>query len=97
MEHGTWNESKELTSKDALLESFATLLAEFTSKHNLISSNTVKQIQEVHIAHCLALAKQAFPVGSTVVDWGTGGGLPAKIWHHYMWELIFHEIFLRSA
>lgn len=29
------------------------------------------------MVHCLALAARAFPAGSTVVDWGTGGGLPA--------------------
>ena len=59
------------------LETYASLLTAFTQKHNLISPNSVQYIEERHIGHCLALAQLGFPAGCTVVDWGTGGGLPA--------------------
>ena len=74
--HGTQN--LELGTKEAeLLQKYASLLANFTKKHNLISPNTIPEIRERHIDHCLALASRGFPDGCTVVDWGTGGGLPA--------------------
>ena len=59
------------------LKQYADLLASFTRKHNLISPNTIPEIWERHIEHCLAIASKGFPDGCTVVDWGTGGGLPA--------------------
>ncbi len=58
------------------LEQYAALLARYTTKLNLISPTTIPFIQERHIAHCLLIARRGFPSGCTVVDWGTGGGLP---------------------
>ena len=71
------------TTKDLLagqrekLEHYAALLAQFNAKINLISPNTANEVWERHIAHCLSLCRFGFPEGSRVVDWGTGGGLPA--------------------
>ncbi len=70
MELETWNEN-------ATLKHYATLLKSYTKKHNLISPNTVQYIEERHVGHSLALAQKGFPAGCMVVDWGTGGGLPA--------------------
>ena len=58
------------------LEQYAGLLAKYTTRLNLISPSTIPFIQERHIAHCLLPARRSFPAGATVVDWGTGGGLP---------------------
>lgn len=65
------------SEKNHQLDQYATLLATYTRKLNLISPSTIPQIQERHIEHCLILSERSFPAGSTVVDWGTGGGLPA--------------------
>lgn len=56
---------------------YSDLLKVFNKKLNLISPSTVAEMQERHIEHCLMLASRAFPSGCNVVDWGTGGGLPA--------------------
>jgi 16S rRNA (guanine527-N7)-methyltransferase len=44
---------------------------------NLVSRATADAIRTRHVAHSLALALRRFRAGATVVDWGTGGGLPA--------------------
>src|SRR5690606_39924734 len=44
---------------------------------NLVSPATVPEVEERHLVHSLALARKDFPAGATVVDFGTGGGLPA--------------------
>ena len=59
------------------LARYADELARMTRRVNLISPATVREIPERHIAHSLAIAQRAFPSGATVVDWGSGGGLPA--------------------
>ena len=59
------------------LARYADELARMTRRVNLISPATVRAIPERHIAHSLAIARRAFPDGATVVDWGSGGGLPA--------------------
>ena len=60
-----------------LLEEYAALLKSLNQSVNLISKHTEDQIWERHIEHCLTLARRGFQTGSVVVDWGTGGGLPA--------------------
>lgn len=60
-----------------LLDRYANELARMTRRVNLIAPSTIRQIEERHIAHSLTIAQRAFPSGSTVVDWGSGGGLPA--------------------
>ena len=59
------------------LDLYANELARMTRRVNLIAPSTIRQIEERHIAHSLTLARKSFPSGSTVVDWGSGGGLPA--------------------
>jgi 16S rRNA (guanine527-N7)-methyltransferase len=59
------------------LDAYAHELARVNQQINLISPTTVPDIAERHVRHSLALAVRAFPDGATVVDWGSGGGLPA--------------------
>lgn len=74
MEPETW---KTLTdAEQEKLKNYVELLTTFTKKHNLISPATIPHIWEWHIEHSLVLAQRGFPAGCTVVDWGTGGGLP---------------------
>ncbi len=44
---------------------------------NLVARPASRAELERHVRHCLALATRPFPDGAVVVDWGTGGGLPA--------------------
>ncbi len=59
------------------LRAFETLLRQFNRGINLISREDEPFVEEHHVLHCLALTHRAFPAGATVVDWGTGGGLPS--------------------
>jgi len=59
------------------LDAYAAQLRRFNPKINLISPDTEPHIRERHLLHCLALTWRRFPPGSRIVDWGTGGGLPA--------------------
>ncbi|MDZ4701794.1 MAG: 16S rRNA (guanine(527)-N(7))-methyltransferase RsmG [Rhodothermales bacterium] len=63
--------------QEALLLTFAEQLTRFNATHNLVSRMSTGDILDRHIRHCLYLARRGFPAGATVVDWGTGGGLPA--------------------
>lgn len=60
-----------------LLEAFEGQLRDANAHLNLISRATAAQLHSRHVLHSLALAARPFQDGSTVVDWGTGGGLPA--------------------
>jgi 16S rRNA (guanine527-N7)-methyltransferase len=44
---------------------------------NLVASPLPDVIWERHVVHCLTLCRHGFPAGATILDWGTGGGLPA--------------------
>jgi 16S rRNA (guanine527-N7)-methyltransferase len=59
------------------LGQFGAELLQFNKRHNLISSSAEDHIFEHHIRHCLAINCLDFPNQSSVVDWGSGGGLPA--------------------
>jgi 16S rRNA (guanine527-N7)-methyltransferase len=59
------------------LDDYAEQLRRFNPKINLISPDTEPHIRERHLLHSLALTWRGFPTGSRIVDWGTGGGLPA--------------------
>ena len=59
------------------LADFERLLVQFNQKINLISRPSEDRVREEHTLHSLALAWKAFPPGARVVDWGSGGGLPA--------------------
>lgn len=52
------------------------LLAAANRRANLVSRRSIDALLERHILHSLVLASRSFRDGATVVDWGTGGGLP---------------------
>lgn len=60
----------------ARLGQYADELAAMNQRINLVSREDAGAIASRHIPHCLTLAIRLFPDGATVVDWGTGGGLP---------------------
>jgi 16S rRNA (guanine527-N7)-methyltransferase len=60
-----------------LLEEYGRMLFDVNKQFNLISRSDIKQVFNHHIAHCLTIAERGVPGGSRVVDWGSGGGLPA--------------------
>lgn len=59
------------------LQAYRDLLLQFNRSINLISREDEGAVEEHHLLHCLTLRYKAFPPGTSVVDWGTGGGLPA--------------------
>lgn len=59
------------------LFAFARLLQQYNRRLNLVSRRTTDRGFLRHIQECLALAAYRFENGSSLVDWGTGGGLPA--------------------
>lgn len=72
-QNGLHLSSKQLAS----LEIFAQLLLGWNKKINLISRRDEENLWTSHILHCLSLFfKVNLPTGSTVLDLGTGGGLP---------------------
>ncbi|MDQ7039567.1 MAG: 16S rRNA (guanine(527)-N(7))-methyltransferase RsmG [Rhodothermus sp.] len=73
-----WNPWKRLTrEQQEQLSCYARLLEALNRRHNLVSRETLAELPRRHLLHCLALTWRPFPPGSIVVDWGTGGGLPA--------------------
>jgi len=73
-----WNPFDELTTEqEEQLDAFEEQLLRFNQRVNLISPETEKDFRTRHLLHCLTLSVHDFPDGSTIVDWGTGGGLPA--------------------
>ena len=65
------------TQQREKLLAFAHLLQEYNRRLNLVSRRTTDRGFLRHIQECLALAACRFEKGSSLVDWGTGGGLPA--------------------
>ncbi len=61
----------------AQLKQYVELLLDINSRINLISRKDTEDVMDRHIRHCLSLAQHDFPDDSSIVDWGTGGGLPA--------------------
>ena len=68
------------TLTPAQLRQFALLETEFRASNetiNLVSRPDMENFTERHVLHSLGIAKVIqFPKGSTVLDVGTGGGLP---------------------
>ncbi|HEX8298088.1 MAG TPA: RsmG family class I SAM-dependent methyltransferase [Rubricoccaceae bacterium] len=64
-------------SQRETLRAYGAELARVNRAYNLVAPSTVRDIPERHVRHSLALAVRAFPAGAVVVDWGSGGGLPA--------------------
>ena len=78
METRTWNPFDDLTAgQQQQLNAFEEMLCRFNDRVNLISPETERDFRTQHLLHCLTLTHHDFPGGSTIVDWGTGGGLPA--------------------
>lgn len=59
------------------LDAYVAQLERVNTRVNLVARPASRADLERHVRHCLALATRPFPDGATVVDWGTGGGLPA--------------------
>ena len=59
------------------LRAYESRILKLNWRHNLISKGDVKHFWERHIIHSLTISSRRFPRGSALVDWGTGGGLPA--------------------
>ncbi|MFQ5570854.1 MAG: 16S rRNA (guanine(527)-N(7))-methyltransferase RsmG [Rhodothermales bacterium] len=64
----------------------------FNRRINLVSRDTAAQFEDRHVRHALTLAYKAFPAGSRVVDWGTGGGLPAVPLAIYFPDVTFYAV-----
>lgn len=60
----------------AQFQDLGTLYAEWNEKINVISRKDIENIYEKHILHSLAIAKFQDLSDKTVLDVGTGGGLP---------------------
>ncbi len=59
------------------LLAYSNLLSTYNQRINLVSRRTSTSDFTLHIHECLAFVRLPFPRGTTLVDWGTGGGLPA--------------------
>jgi len=59
------------------VDAYESLLERFNRRVNLVSPDTTSDIRGLHVRHSLALLVRGFPEGAKIVDWGTGGGLPA--------------------
>ncbi|MFB6098417.1 MAG: 16S rRNA (guanine(527)-N(7))-methyltransferase RsmG [Salinibacter sp.] len=78
MDPRTWDPFEHLTAEQReQLERFQEQLLRFNQRVNLISPETEDDFRTRHLLHCLTLTARDFPEESTIVDWGTGGGLPA--------------------
>ncbi len=78
MEASVWNPFDALTAgQREQLDAFEDQLLRFNRRVNLISPESERHFRTRHLLHCLTLTARGFPDGCTIVDWGTGGGLPA--------------------
>ena len=59
----------------ALAERFAAILADTGVSHGLIGPREVPRLWDRHVLNC-AVAHQAFPEGASIIDVGSGAGLP---------------------
>lgn len=75
------------------LEAMGPLYTQWNEKINVVSRKDIDSIYPHHILHSLAIAKFLNPVeGTTIMDLGTGGGLPgiplAVLWPGCRFHLI---------
>ncbi len=78
MDDLAWNPFEQLSAEQRQqLNAFAEMICRFNDRVNLISPETEREFRTRHLLHCLTLTARDFPPGGTIVDWGTGGGLPA--------------------
>lgn len=59
-----------------LIVAYERLLLDANERVNLISRSSSSDVRARHITHSLSLTAKRFPDGASVVDWGSGGGLP---------------------
>ena len=59
------------------LLAYAKLLQQYNQRINLLSRRTIESGFEDHIQECLIFASLDLSEHDSIVDWGTGGGLPA--------------------
>jgi 16S rRNA (guanine527-N7)-methyltransferase len=59
------------------LKDYQKLLMSYNRRINLVSRRHDPNFFDHHILHALALSVRSFATGSSVVDWGSGGGIPA--------------------
>lgn len=65
------------SSRRSLLEHYERLVDELNRRVNLFARGAMgASFYERHILHALCLRWRGFEEGSTVVDWGAGGGIP---------------------
>lgn len=62
-------------SRLSLAERFAALLADTGISHGLIGPREVPRLWDRHLLNC-AVVQGAFPIGSRMIDVGSGAGLP---------------------
>jgi 16S rRNA (guanine527-N7)-methyltransferase len=78
MDDLVWNPFERLTAEQRQqLNALEEMLCRFNERVNLISPDSEHHFRTQHLLHCLTLTVRDFPDGCTIVDWGTGGGLPA--------------------
>ena len=77
----------------AQVQHYEALLLDVNQRINLISRQTdPATVFERHMLHCLTLTQRRFPDGATVVDYGTGGGLPGLLLAIAFPNVSFHLI-----
>ena len=63
------------------LKRLANLIAEKNKQHNLTSARTPEEIYKTHINDCVQAFKKAQKtLRKTVIDCGSGAGLPGLVW-----------------
>ena len=63
-----------------VLENWSNLVRDWNNKINLISRKDIDDLEERHLAHCLAITNHLSLIkGARVMDVGTGGGFPGII------------------
>ena len=64
-----------------MLKKLANLIAEKNKQHNLTSARTPEEIYKTHINDCVQAFKKAQKaLRKTVIDCGSGAGLPGLVW-----------------
>lgn len=73
-----WDPLEDLNpAQQVQIRQYFELLKHYNQRINLISREaSIAQIEN-HVRHALALMLKSFPSESILVDWGTGGGIPA--------------------
>lgn len=69
-------ETRDESSSADVLRAFSDAVR--ASPHNLLSERALEELEERHIAECIAFA-EALPRDKDVLDLGTGGGFPGMV------------------